>query len=272
MLAIIIILVGIICLFTGYIIFRDVMKVQSDNKIDDVYVDGIDFEDKIKLDSIIGSGDSGLSFLLNKSSISDITNDDILYYLYRDILSDKYEEKRYVTFTAEEVKNAFQNSALSNLEYTDKDIIDNSSLKELLLWKYNSGIYSYNTAERYEKSYVTNTAYTYNVDSYVKDNKYVVVNKYLFINRYNTYPPEHSIHSRLYGNYNDCFEAGKDFDRSSSNYLKELDYYVYDLRGLASYAMENYAELKDKLDTYTYTFEKENGHFVLTDFSVERVK
>ena len=30
--------------------------------------------------------------------------------------------------------------------------------------------------------------------------------------------------------------------------------------------------IKDKLDTYTYTFEKKDGHFVITDFSVEHSK
>ena len=35
---------------------------------------------------------------------------------------------------------------------------------------------------------------------------------------------------------------------------------------------KNYDSIKDKLDTYTYTFEKKDGHFVITDFSVEHSK
>ena len=83
--AIIIILTGVLCLFAGYVMFTEVMKVNDnsrDNGSEKVSKSSIGLEDKLEIDKLIGTESSNLSLMLSKDSLSDVTNYDNLYYLY----------------------------------------------------------------------------------------------------------------------------------------------------------------------------------------------
>ena len=276
--AIIIILTGVLCLFAGYVMFTEVMKVNDNsnskgNSSEKVSKSSISFDDKLEIDKLIGTGYNGLSFLLSKDNINDMDNNDKLYYVYKEYLSDTYNHSEGVTFTKQDMKKAFEKSVLSELNYTDSDIEYSNYGNSIVIWNYdnNSGTYSYNQVGLGGVVTSTNIVYTYNIDSYVKDNKYVVVNKYLFANGYSSAIGNDSNTSVLYGNYNSAVSGSNDYDKNASNYVTKLEN-VYSNDDIKNYAMKNYDSIKDKLDTYTYTFEKKDGHFVITDFSVEHSK
>ena len=274
MFVIIVILVAIVIMFAIDMLFlykHDVMRsIDRGSNNSSVVSKGISFEDKIKLDSIIGTGNSGLSFLLGKDSINNIDNNDMLYYIYSEYLSDKYKMSDGVSFTRDDVKRAFNESVFSNRSYIDSDIIDRKYGDNANIWKYDSssGTYSYNSLGIGGIVVSTNIVYTYNVDSYVEDGKYVIVNKYLFSNSYAEVTGNDSSKVYIYGDYNsavkgscmDCDSIGRD--------LTELDS-VFSSEDIDRYAISNYDSIKDKLDTYTYVFENKDGHFVLSDYSVK---
>lgn len=277
MFVIIVILVALVIMFAIDMLFlykHDVMRSgDRGSNNSSVVSKGISFEDKIKLDSIIGTGNSGLSFLLGKDSISNIDNNDMLYYIYREYLSDKFKTNVGVSFTRDDVKRAFDESAFSNKSYNDSDIIDRNYGDNAIIWKYDSssGTYSYNSLGIGGSVVSTNIVYTYNIDSYVEDGKYVVVNKYLFSNSYAEVTGNDSRVAYIYGDYNSAVNGSKDYDKSASDYVTKLDS-VFSSEDVDSYAISNYDSIKDKLDTYTYTFENRDGHFVLSDYSVKHSK
>ena len=285
MFAIIVILVALLVMFAIDLVviyrsdIKDLANKAKNNSSEKVSNSSISFEDKLEIDKLIGTESSNLSLMLSKDSLSDVTNDDILYYLYDKYLRDSYEEKEGVTFTKEDMAKAFKESALSDRSYTDGDIVYSFNGNKATIWKYdsNSGTYSYNPAGL--GGFVTDTmiAYTYNLKSYVENNKYIVVNKYLFTN---SFAPDvlgdniYSVSSVLYGNYNSAISGRDSYDKNATNYVTKLDniYAPYNMEDVEEYAINNYDSIKDKLDTYTYTFEKKDGHFVITDFSVEHSK
>ena len=72
----------------------------------------------------------------------------------------------------------------------------------------------------------------------------------------------------IYGDYNSAVKGGCMDCDSLGSYLTELDN-VFSSEDIDRYAISNYDSIKDKLDTYTYTFENKDGHFVLSDYSVK---
>ena len=274
MFVIIVILVAIVIMFAIDMLFlykHDVMR-SGDNGSSSLVSKGISFDDKIKLDGIIGTGNSGLSFLLGKDSINNISNNDMLYYIYREYLSDKFKTSEGVSFTRDDVKRAFSESAFSNKSYNDSDIIDRNYGDNAIIWKYdsNSGTYSYNSLGIGGSVVSTNIVSTYNVDSYVEDGKYIVVNKYLFSNSYADVTGNDN-KVTIYGDYNSAVKGSCIDCDSTGSYLTKLDG-VFSSEDVDRYAISNYDSIKDKLDTYTYTFENRDGHFVLSDYSVKHSK
>ena len=307
MVAIIIILVGIICLLAGYVMFDKIMatkKSSSDNKVSDNVKDSssngdkMSYDDLAKIKSIIGidimykdhiyliSRNNGLGFLLDKTSINDISNNEKLYLAGKALGDDVWGK----TFTKEDFKKAYNTTALANLEYTDGDVYDGLGQFRSFVYDKDKETYTYSPYGPMEH-YMTEEvgiAYVYDVDNYVKDNKYVVVNKYLFANMYkfnyegNEYDPTIDITSSdyynnggtaFYGSYNDCKAGLADYDKTANNSVgRQEGYWLDGDVGASEFALKNYDSIKDKLDTYTYTFEKKDGHFVLTDFNVEHSK
>lgn len=273
--AIIIILTGVLCLFAGYVMFTEVMKVNDnskDNGSDKVSKSSIDLEDRIELNSLI---DNDLVALLYKEKLSDLTDLELRTIIKQNNY-DKISDNS--NFTSEELKKVFNNSVFSELKYEDGNIgtacSGTVSDMDMYIYDTNTKTYSINSnigagGCTVARPYV----YTYNIDSYRDGDKYVIVNQYLFGNPSNVMSAEESQY--LFGSVS----ADTDIDTSKS--VATLDNIGEDDTDTVLFEAalnkftsdyKNYDSIKDKLDTYTYTFEKKNGHFVITDFSVEHSK
>lgn len=271
--AIIIILTGVLCLFAGYVMFTEVMKVNDnskDNSSEKVSKSSIGLEDRIKLNSLI---DNDLVALLYKEKLSDLTDLELRTIIKQNNY-DKISDNS--NFTSEELKKVFNNSVFSELKYEDGNIgtacSGTVSDMDMYIYDTNTKTYSINSnigagGCTVARPYV----YTYNVDSYRDGDKYVIVNQYLFGNPSNVIPVEESKY--LYGSVNKSNDTSNSVatlddigeeDTDTTLFMGALEEFTSDYK--------NYDSIKDKLDTYTYTFEKKDGHFVITDFSVEHSK
>ena len=290
MFAIIVILVALLAMFAIdvvaiYMSDTKTLTGKTDNTLSDTSKgnsSAISSSDLMEIKSIIGAGTFdrySLNFLLDKSSINDITNDEKLFYVSNGIDTDNY--KYGETLSKEEFKKLYNNSVFSNLEYTDDDIKENGVT--VFSYDKSSGVYKFEPdyTDNYGTIY-TRAVYTYDVDNYIKGDKYIVSFKYLFANDYDFEKGTtgitldeylHNGGTILYGSYSDAKNGANDKDKSAVNSVGRLgSYWESSSPFLNSYAMKNYSDIKDKLDTYTYTFEKKDGHFVITDFSVEHSK
>lgn len=271
--AIIIILTGVLCLFAGYVMFTEVMKVNDnskDNGSEKVSKSSIGLEDRIKLNSLI---DNDLVVLLYKEKLSDLTDLELRTIIKQNNY-DKISDNS--NFTSEELKKVFNNSVFSELKYEDGNIgtacSGTVSDMDMYIYDTNTKTYSINSnigagGCTVARPYV----YTYNIDSYRDGDKYVIVNQYLFGNPSNVIPVEESKY--LYGSVNKSNDTSNSVatlddigeeDTDTTLFMGALEEFTSDYK--------NYDSIKDKLDTYTYTFEKKDGHFVITDFSVEHSK
>ena len=282
--AIIIILTGVLCLFAGYVMFTEVMKVNDNsnskgNSSEKVSNSSIGLEDRIKLNSLI---DNDLVALLYKEKLSDLTDLELRTLImtaerkniYIKATNENSENASYV-FTSDELKKAYNNSVFSELKYKDGNMGGYCAgiVSDLNIYIYDSETKTYNANPNTgmgcnsARPYV----YTYNIDSYRDGDKYVIVNQYLFGNASNVIPVEESKY--LYGSVNKSNGTSKSVatlddigveDTNTELFMGALEEFTSDYK--------NYDSIKDKLDTYTYTFEKKDGHFVITDFSVEHSK
>lgn len=292
--AIIIILTGVLCLFAGYVMFTEVMKVNDnskDNSSEKVSKSSIDLEDRIKLNSLI---DNDLVALLYKEKLSDLTDLELRtltrFIKYKEInVNVTNANEGTHNFTSDELKKVFNNSVFSELKYEDGNIGAYCAgvIDDTISYDYDKGTKTYNSNSESGIGAGCNVGrpyvYTYNVDSYKNGDKYVIVNKYLF----GYYDPNLEIEEakHLFGNVNDFTDYTSKYYSNdkidTSNSVATLDdigeedtdttLFMGALEEFTS-DYKNYDSIKDKLDTYTYTFEKKDGHFVITDFSVEHSK
>lgn len=292
--AIIIILTGVLCLFAGYVMFTEVMKVNDnskDNGSEKVSKSSIDLEDRIELNNLI---DNDLVALLYKEKLSDLSDLELRTLImtaeyeniYIKATNENSENASYV-FTSDELKKAYNNSVFSELEYKDGNMGGYCAgiVSDLNIYIYDSETKTYNANPNTgmgcnsARPYV----YTYNIDSYRDGDKYVIVNKYLFGS--NNPIDEVEMNKYLFGSANDYedylngYRYNTKIDTSKSvatldNIGEEDTDIVLFEAALNKFTSDykNYDSIKDKLDTYTYTFEKKDGHFVITDFSVEHSK
>ena len=285
--SIIIILVGMLCLLAGYVMFDKVMSTKSSSNDNSnvtncgklVSKSSIGLEDRIKLNSLI---DNDLVALLYKEKLSDLTDLELRTLImtaerkniYIKATNENSENASYV-FTSDELKKAYNNSVFSELKYKDGNMGGYCAgiVSDLNIYIYDSETKTYNANPNTgmgcnsARPYV----YTYNIDSYRDGDKYVIVNQYLFGNASNVIPVEESKY--LYGSVNKSNGTSNSVatlddigveDTNTELFMGALEEFTSDYK--------NYDSIKDKLDTYTYTFEKKDGHFVITDFSVKHSK
>lgn len=284
--AIIIILTGVLCLFAGYVMFTEVMKVNDNsnskgNSSEKVSKSSISLDNRIELNNLI---DNDLLILLYKEKLSDITVSELRtiteYNNYSKInikVTNENSDNVSYSFASDELKKLFNNSVFSELKYEDGNIggvcagvvYDN----DMYIYDASAKIYTANPNTGMGCNMVRPYVHTYNVDSYMDGDKYVIVNQYLFANPSNVMSAEESQY--LFGSVS----ADTDIDTSKS--VATLDNIGEDDTDTVLFEAalnkftsdyKNYDSIKDKLDTYTYTFEKKDGHFVITDFSVEHSK
>ena len=282
--AIIIILTGVLCLFAGYVMFTEVMKVNDNsnskgNSSEKVSKSSIGLEDRIELNNLI---DNDLVALLYKEKLSDLSDLELRTLImaaeyeniYIKATNENSENASYV-FTSDELKKAYNNSVFSELEYKDGNMGGYCAgiVSDLNIYIYDSETKTYNANPNTgmgcnsARPYV----YTYNIDSYRDGDKYVIVNQYLFGNASNVIPVEESKY--LYGSVNKSNGTSNSVATLDNIGVEDTDTTLF-MGALNEFTSnnKNYDSIKDKLDTYTYTFEKKDGHFVITDFSVEHSK
>ena len=297
--SIIIILVGMLCLLAGYVMFDKVMSTKSSSNDNSnvtncgklVSKSTIGLDDRIKLNNLI---DNDLVALLYKEKLNDLTDLELRtltrFIKYKEInVNVTNANEGTHNFTSDELKKVFNNSVFSELKYEDGNIGAYCAgvIDDTISYDYDKGTKTYNSNSESGIGAGCNVGrpyvYTYNVDSYMKGNKYVIVNKYLF----GYYDPNLEIEEakHLFGNVNDFTDYTSKYYSNdkidATNSVVTLDNIgeEYLNMGLFDSSLneftkdyKNYDSIKDKLDTYTYTFEKKDGHFVITDFSVEHSK
>ena len=287
--SIIIILAGMLCLLAGYVMFDKIMATKNSNNdsskgnsSEKVSNSSISLDNRIELNNLI---DNDLVVLLYKEKLSDLTDLE-LRTITRQNNYDKISDNS--DFTSDELKKVFDNSVFSELKYEDgnigTDCAGTVSDMDMYIYDANTKTYSINSnigagGCTVARPYV----YTYNVDSYMDGDKYVIVNQYLFGNASGLNTVEESKY--LFGSisddedylngfrHNTKIDASKSIvtldnigeeDTDTTLFMGALNEFTSDYK--------NYESIKDKLDTYTYTFEKKDGRFVITDFSVEHSK
>lgn len=270
--SVVIIFVGVLCLFMGIAINSEVTKIKSstssksDNEVKEVNT-LMEGDTSIELRSIIHNS---LSLLYSKSSYRDISNQDKLVILTEtnvDTFNNSNE------FSVDTLRSIYAKSIFSNSEYSDEDIGASHNgvvMDGVIRWKFDSnrGMYVRNDVDVSEAG--TEVLYTFPVSSYIDGDRYVIVNKYLFVNSYGD-SDEIEGDRVIYGSFREANRNIGTFDRGSAGIGKISKEVLGDYGLVQDFVNGNYEEFLDKLDTYTYVFERDkvDGHFVLTDYGVD---
>ena len=286
MFAIIVILVALLVMFAIDLVviyrsdIKDLANKAKNNSSEKVSNSSISLDNRIELNNLI---DNDLVVLLYKEKLSDLTDLE-LRTITRFI---KYKEIDKMGLTRDNLKKVFDNSVFSELKYEDGNIGGYCAgiVDDINMYTYDASTKTYNANPNVGMgcNMANPYIYTYNVDSYMDGDKYVIVNKYLF----GSNNPNNKIEEGkyLFGAVNDYedylngYRYNTTIDTSKS--IVTLDNIGEEYVDMSLFAsslniftkdVKNYDSIKDKLDTYTYTFEKKDGHFVITDFSVEHSK
>ena len=265
------IFVGVLCLFMGYAINSEVTKFKSSDSsnMESEVKDGntlMDGNTSIELRSIIYNY---LSFLYSKSNYKDISNQDRLV-IVTETNGDTFNNTN--EFSVDTLRSTYAKSIFSNSKYSDEDIGASHNgviMDGVVKWKFDSsrGMYVYNGVDVSKNG--TRVLYTYPVNSYMDGDRYVIVNRYLFVNSYGDSDIEGD--RVIYGSFREANSNIGTFDRGSDGIGKVSKVVLGDYGLVQDFVNDNYEEFLDKLDTYTYVFEKakEDGHFVLADYWVD---
>ena len=265
------IFVGVLCLFMGYAINSEVTKFKSSDSsnMESEVKDGntlMDGNTSIVLRSIIYNY---LSFLYSKSNYKDISNQDRLV-IVTETNGDTFNNTN--EFSVDTLRSTYAKSIFSNSKYSDEDIGASHNgviMDGVVKWKFDSsrGMYVYNGVDVSKNG--TRVLYTYPVNSYMDGDRYVIVNRYLFVNSYGDSDIEGD--RVIYGSFREANRNLLTFDRGSDGIGKVSKVVLGDYGLVEDFVNDNYEEFLDKLDTYTYVFEKdkEDGHFVLADYWVD---
>lgn len=265
------IFVGVLCLFMGYAINSEVTKFKSSDSsnMESKVKDGntlMDGNTSIELRSIIYNY---LSFLYSKSNYKDISNQDRLV-IVTETNGDTFNNIN--EFSVDTLRSTYAKSIFSNSKYSDEDIGASHNgviMDGVVKWKFDSsrGMYVYNGVDVSKNG--TRVLYTYPVNSYMDGDRYVIVNRYLFVNSYGDSDIEGD--RVIYGSFREANSNIGTFDRGSDGIGKVSKVVLGDYGLVQDFVNDNYEEFLDKLDTYTYVFEKdkEDGHFVLSDYWVD---
>lgn len=266
-----VIFVGVLCLFMGYAINSEVTKFKSSDSsnMESEVKDGntlMEGNTSIELRSIIYNY---LSFLYSKSNYKDISNQDRLV-IVTETNGDTFNNIN--EFSVDTLRSTYAKSIFSNSKYSDEDIGASHNgviMDGVVKWKFDSsrGMYVYNGVDVSKNG--TRVLYTYPVNSYMDGDRYVIVNRYLFVNSYGDSDIEGD--RVIYGSFREANSNIGTFDRGSDGIGKVSKVVLGDYGLVQDFVNDNYEEFLDKLDTYTYVFEKakEDGHFVLADYWVD---
>ena len=256
----IIILSGVLLIFSGFVFFtkiinnddeKTMLKRQKLNEHIKEYT-------KEEFDLIV-SDNFGLGSLVNKKSLSEMTNSERL----RMIINEYKGTDRYNTFSEEELNKIHSSSVIKDLSiiyenlYNYYGTFDWDNMNVAYQYDSNNKTFTYTGALGHGGVARGNIIYKDLVSLDTNGHTYTVKYKYIFYNSMGEGPSD----VKLYLNIDDALnnknewaylEVGEDNSTHSSEYIKE-----------------HYDEVKDKLPEYTYIFKVEDNHLVITDYFVK---
>lgn len=248
---------------SGYLVYD---KVLSNKKEDTENIDNNIINDNTKeftkddFDKIVTSH-LGLSSLLNKKSLNEMTNQERL----RMIIDLYNDEDKYSTFSQSKLEKIHNDSVIKELNINYENLNDYYGTflwnDKLVGFEYNINdkTFTYTGALGHGGSSRGNIAYSKMVSLDTNGKTYTVKYKYVFLNSTGDGPSD----VKLYLNVNDAL--------NDKNLWKYLEVGEDDLTHSKEFIQEHYDEIKDKLSIYTYKFKVENDKLVITDFEVENV-
>ena len=202
--------------------------------------------------------DNELYILFGFKSLNEVTNQRKLTLAFN-LIEKEYSHNDNDVYSSvqsvstERVEEAFNKTSISKLgiQHQDFDV-----------YKLNNDYYNRNNQWMSKRNlfYCGIQTQASKVSDYqVKDNKYILSVKYMF-------PDDCEGMEKYYGTYLNA-------DRNESNFIVKAYTGSYEANNVEyinpkDYLNENYASIKDKLDTYVYTFEVNNGKIELVDFSI----
>ncbi|MDO5568642.1 MAG: hypothetical protein Q4G04_00815 [bacterium] len=239
---IIIIILVIVILLVSYIVYDKVIKDILNNNSS-----SLSEEQAIVVKELDNIVESELFILDDKLKYDDITNQDLLWL----VSSNLKKDNQLLEFSGTTAKEYFNTTSFSRLNIINTSIYCYTSIIEKnnhIMWEYNKNkdIYSYVEVEH--NNIVIEKVLRKVVDFKVMmDDKYIISFKNVFKNKDNNF----------YGSYIDAL-----------NNVNEL---IVDIKeeDINNYFNINYDAIKDKLSTYTYTFEKTDNGYKLIDYIVE---
>lgn len=245
---IIIFLIVISCLCLYFFVIKD-------NSVKELFNN---LNNKINLEEISESEiqsilDNELTILDNKEKISDITNQEKLWYSYVLMVNDiGYNE----IFSAEILKEYFDKSSLSYLGLVIESFSCYGEADHPYLFIYNeeTNEYTPNTNHGGHGATLIGKVYSKIIDIDDDNHKYTVTVKSLW-----TKSSEGYVVLNVYGSLNDAKEETNSL--GSINIEKNSSI----IQG-KEFIDSNYSSIEDKLDTYLYVFEKVDGKIKLVEY------
>lgn len=259
---IIIIFSIILFILGGYAMYTEILNNKNEEKIkefNDSKNINIKEYSKEDFDKIVCSW-LGLSSLLNKKSLNEMTNQERL----RMVIDMYTGDDKYDVFSQARLEKIHSESVIKDLSITYEDLYNYYGTflwddVRLVGFEYNkeNKTFKYTGALGHGGISYGNIAYSDMISMDTDGKTYTVRYKYVFLNSSGDGPSD----VRLYLNINDALSyknewaylpVGEDNSTHSEEYIQE-----------------HYDEIKDKLSIYTYKFKVEDNHLVITDFSVE---
>lgn len=212
--------------------------------VDDISVPGDN--DQETLDLIV---ENELYLLGGKKNISEITNKEKVWYAYN--LSGGFRTNPLETTDAKKLRNAFSSSSLSNLEI-EMDDIYHSGENVLLCHEYSEKSDKFTDVGCHFGIHSAKAIYVKTSDYIKEDNKYTISAKYIW-----HWQNESGLRV-FYGSYDDA--------KNQTNPIYE----VPEGKNTFTYEEMNKIIENNSIETYNFTFEKQNNNFKLIDFYVTR--
>lgn len=262
----VIILFGVICFLTDYIIIdrkmnenyafsNDSFSINNSGSIDSSKTYEV-----ISLDEVSSLIDSQLYILNGKTSLNDLTNQKKLSLAFN-LLKDSNGGNYPSTFTSSQLEDSFKSSVFSKLNIEHENIIAvKSSESDGNIGygcTYFNGVY---TDCVLTNSGASRVRVIYNkVVSFDEDNgKYILSVKYLWGGFGTTIFDDNNIYSK----YSDSLNKINSIVTIPYEVLASDEDFEY-------WAKNNISNYEDKLETYNYVFVKENGTINIVDFYVK---
>ncbi len=197
-----------------------------------------------------------LYVLWNKNKIDEVTNNERLTLGIKKYAKDNnldYHDMESVK--ASDVENSFKKTSIGSLKLNHEDVQGSYKITtcEHTDWEYDANNSLYTSIPNGHGICAADKVYHKLESLEEKDGRYVATYKLMF-----SYSCEGD-EGTLYKNYENAVNEEDSLGKISGEYSTEDEF--------KELMAKKYDEVKDKLATYTYTFEKENNKITLVDFN-----